>query len=84
MWNHFDIVKAFKYVCEGKNISSKPVPTIFRDYFYVEGSIFASTITAFGAIASQLKSIPFNFRIVRFLMFAILSDVKKRNEIIRH
>ena len=34
------IVKTFKYVCEERKISSKPMSASFRDYFlYVEGSI---------------------------------------------
>ena len=51
MWNHFDIVKAFKYVCEEREISSKPMSAIVRDYFFVEGYIFVNIITAFSALA---------------------------------
>ena len=46
MWNQFDIGKAFIYVCEEREILSKLMSAIFRDYFYVEESIFANTITA--------------------------------------
>ena len=51
MCNHFDIVKTFMYVCEEREISSKPISAIFSDYFYVEGYIFVNTITAFSALA---------------------------------
>ena len=36
MWNHFDVVETFKYVCEEREISSKSKSANFRDYFLCE------------------------------------------------
>ena len=47
MWNHFDIVKAFKHVCDEREISSKHIPT-FLGFIFICGRIhFVNTITAF-------------------------------------
>ena len=59
VWNHFHIVKTFKYICEERQISSKPMSAILGIIFYVEGSIFANIITVFGATAFQLSCLPY-------------------------
>ena len=34
-WNQLEIVKAFKYVCKEREISSKTMSVIFSDYFFM-------------------------------------------------
>ena len=52
--NHFDIVKALKYVCEEREISLKPMAAILGIIFSVEGPVFANTISANRAFALRL------------------------------
>ena len=47
-------VESFQYVCEEREISSKTMSAIFREYLYLEGSIFANTITFFQEFEFQL------------------------------
>ena len=59
MWNRFDIVKAFKYVCDEREISSKPMSPIFRDYFLCGRIHFVNAITVNKVLAFKLHRLDF-------------------------
>ena len=54
MWNHFDIVEDFKYICEEREISLNLFPPFFGIIFLSGRIHFVNTITAFRHSALQL------------------------------
>ena len=52
MWNQFDRVKAFKYVCEKRKFHQNLCPPFLRIIFLFGRIHFVNTITVNGAVAS--------------------------------